>query len=105
MKGAYPQRIKMSTCHGRPPSHAGDRYLPVFHGLPQDLENILPELGGFVQEEHAVVGEAYLSWLGNLAAADEPGIRDGAVSGACMPRNMPSRMHPTSMPAFALPTA
>ena len=37
--------------------------------------------GQFVQEEHAVVGQAHLPRPGVGAAADEPGVGDGVVRG------------------------
>jgi hypothetical protein len=40
------------------------------------------ELGPFIQEEHAVVGERHLAGHRDVAAADQPRIRDSMVGGA-----------------------
>ena len=52
---------------------------PFFEGLPQHFQAAAVELRQFVQEEHAVVGQADLPGPGDAAAADEPGVRDGVV--------------------------
>lgn len=61
---------------------AGDVDAAVFHGLAEDFECAALELGEFVEEEDAVVGEADFSGLGNGAAADESDVADGMVGRA-----------------------
>ena len=46
----------------------------VFHGLAQDFEGALAELGELVEEEDAAVGEADLAGSGPAPAADEAGV-------------------------------
>jgi hypothetical protein len=50
--------------------------------LAQDLENMAAELGQFIQEEHAVVGQRHLAGHRHLTPADQPHVRDGAAGGA-----------------------
>ena len=51
-------------------------------GLAEGFERADVELGQFVEEEHAVVGEADLAGARLAAAADEAGVGDGVVRGA-----------------------
>jgi hypothetical protein len=44
--------------------------------LPPDLQDVAPELGPFIQEEHAIVGERQLARHRHVAPADQPDIRD-----------------------------
>jgi hypothetical protein len=39
------------------------------------------ELGQFIQEEHAVVGQRGLPWHRHVAPAEQPHIRDGEMGG------------------------
>jgi hypothetical protein len=50
--------------------------------LAQDLQHMAAELGQFIQEAHAVVGQRHLARHRHLAAADQPHIRDGMMGGA-----------------------
>jgi hypothetical protein len=49
--------------------------------LAQDLKDLAVELGQFIQEEHAIVGQRHLAWHRHMAATDSPRIRDGVVRG------------------------
>ena len=60
----------------------GDGHPPVFQGLAQHFQDILPKFGQLVQEEHAVVGQADFAGPGDMAAADQSGVGDGVVRGA-----------------------
>jgi hypothetical protein len=50
--------------------------------LPQDFEGGSFELGKFVEEEHAIVGQADFAGTGIGRASDEPDIGDGVMGGA-----------------------
>ena len=50
--------------------------------LAQDLQDMAAELGPFIQEEHAVVGQRHVARHRHVAPADQPRIRDGMVGGA-----------------------
>ena len=54
----------------------------VLERLPQDLQDMAAELGQFIQEEHAIVGQRHVARHRHVAAADQPHIRDGVVRGA-----------------------
>ena len=71
---------------GRRPLGAADGDDFVFHGLAQNFEGALAELGELVEEEDAAVGEADLAGSGPAPAADEAGVRDGVVGRAEGPR-------------------
>jgi hypothetical protein len=49
---------------------------------PPDLQDMAAALGQFIQEAHAVVGQRYFAGHRDVAAADQPRIRDGLVKGA-----------------------
>jgi hypothetical protein len=51
----------------------------VLKRLAQDLKDMATELGQFIQEEHAIVGQRHLARHRHVAAADQPCIRDGVV--------------------------
>jgi hypothetical protein len=68
--------VRSRTC-GR--LYAGDA---VLERLAQDLEDLAAELGQFIQEVHAVVGQRHLARPRHVAPADQPGVRDGMVGGA-----------------------
>ena len=67
---------------GQAALRAADGDGPVFEGLPQHFQPVLPELRHLVQEEHAAVRQADLAGPRPLAADDEAGVRDGVVRGA-----------------------
>src|SRR4029453_7886157 len=50
--------------------------------LAQDLQDMAPELGQFIQEEHAIVGQRHFARHRHVAPADQPRIRDGLVGRA-----------------------
>ena len=49
----------------------GDGHLPGLQRLAQHFQHILAKLGQFVQEQHAVVGQAHLTRFGYGPAADQ----------------------------------
>jgi hypothetical protein len=51
----------------------------VLEQLAQDLQDVAAELREFIQTEQAVVRQRYLARQRDLAAADQPHIRDGVV--------------------------
>jgi hypothetical protein len=44
------------------------------------LQSVAAELGQLVDQEDAMVGEAYLSRAGDAAATDQAGVTDGAAA-------------------------
>ena len=56
-----------------------DSDFPVFEGLAHDFEYLTGELGQFVEEKHAVVGQRYFTRLGKGAATYEGCARYGMV--------------------------
>jgi hypothetical protein len=50
--------------------------------LAQDLKDMAAELGPFIQEEHAMVGQLHLARHRHVAAPNQPRIRDGVVGRA-----------------------
>jgi hypothetical protein len=50
--------------------------------LAQDLKDMPPALGPFIQEENAVVRPLHLARQWHLAPADQPDIGDGVMRGA-----------------------
>ena len=58
---------------------AGDGDGVVFERLAHDFEDVAGELGQFVEEEQAVVGEGDFAGTRDDAAADEAGVGDGVV--------------------------
>ena len=62
-------------------------HLPVFEWLTQKIEHVSPELREFIQKKDPVVGEADLTWLGHVAAADQTCIGYGMMRGAELPFN------------------
>jgi hypothetical protein len=54
--------------------------------LAQDLKDMATELGQFIQEEHAIVGQRHVSRHRHVAPADQPRIRDGVVGRATRAR-------------------
>jgi nickel/cobalt transporter (NicO) family protein len=61
---------------------AGDGDFAVLEGLAKDFEGGAVELGEFIHEEDAVVGEGDFAGAGDGAAAEEADIADGVVRGA-----------------------
>lgn len=59
-----------------------DGDVAVFEGLAKDLQGAAFELGEFVEEEHAVVGEGDFAGAGDGAAAEEADVGDGVVGRA-----------------------
>ena len=58
---------------------ATDADLAILERLPQHLQDILLELGQFIEEQHPVVSQRHLARPGMSAAADQAGIGDGVV--------------------------
>jgi hypothetical protein len=54
-------------------------YDTLLKRLAQDLKDMAAELGQFIQEEHAIVGQRHFSWHRHVASADQPRLRDGVV--------------------------
>jgi hypothetical protein len=50
--------------------------------LAQDRQDMAAELGQFIQEEHAVVGQRDLARHRHVTPTDPPRVRDGMVGGA-----------------------
>jgi hypothetical protein len=50
--------------------------------LPQDLQDMAAELGQFIQEEDAVMGQRHVARHRHGAPADQPDIQDGVMGGA-----------------------
>jgi len=71
--------------HGRDRG-PGDGDAPVFQGLPQNLQGVLPELRQLVEKQDAIVGKADLAGAGHLPPADKSYIGDGVMRGAEGPR-------------------
>jgi hypothetical protein len=46
----------------------------LLKGLAQDLEDMAAELGPFIQEEHAIVGQRHVARHRHVAPADQPDI-------------------------------
>ena len=57
-------------------------YDTLLQRLPQDLQDMAAELGEFIQEEHAMVGQRHLAGHRHVAATDQPRIRDGVMGRA-----------------------
>lgn len=91
--GASPQRIRCEPARtgvhcrdehepggiGEGHGGAGYGYAALFHGLPEQVDDVSAEFGEFVEEEHAVVGQAHLAGPRYVASAYEPGVGDGVV--------------------------
>jgi hypothetical protein len=54
----------------------------ILEWLAQDLKDMAAELGQFIQEEHAIVGQRHVTRHRHVAPADQPRIRDGVVGRA-----------------------
>jgi hypothetical protein len=63
----------------------------VLERLAEHLEDVPPELRAFVQEAHAMVRQRPLARPRDLAATDQPHIRDGVMRGAKRPRGAERR--------------
>jgi hypothetical protein len=57
-------------------------YDTLLERLAQDLQNMAAELGPFIQEEHAMVGQRHLAGHRHVAPTDQPRIREGVVGRA-----------------------
>jgi hypothetical protein len=55
---------------------------PILERLAEPCEDVPPELREFVQAAHAMVRQRHLARQRDLAAADQPHIRDGMMRGA-----------------------
>jgi hypothetical protein len=55
---------------------------PPLERLAQALQDMAAELGQFIQEAHAMVGQCHFASHGHVASADQPHIRDGVMGGA-----------------------
>lgn len=64
---------------GRAAHGARDGDDPILEGLSHDFERFSIELGKFIEEENAVVGEGDFAWSGRAATPDESCIADGVV--------------------------
>jgi len=85
MAGARPDRIARIAARtrvhsgyehksrrvGEGDSSPGYCHLPVFERLTQKIEHVSPKLREFIQKKDPVVGEADLTWLRDVAAADQ----------------------------------
>ena len=54
-------------------------YDTIIELLLHHLEDMAAELGQFIQEEHAMVGQRHFTRHRHVAPADQPRIRDGMV--------------------------
>ena len=66
-------------------------YDTLLERLAQDLQDMAAELGPFIQEKHAVVGQRHVARHGDVAPADQPRIRDGVVGRATRAGRDPRR--------------
>jgi hypothetical protein len=66
-------------------------YDTLLEWLAQDLKDMAAELGQFIQEEHAMVGQRHLTRHRHVAAADQPRLRDGMVGRATRAGRDPRR--------------
>jgi hypothetical protein len=57
-------------------------YETILQRLPQHLQHIAAELGPFIQEEHAMVGQRHVARHRHLAPADQARIREGMMQRA-----------------------
>ena len=57
-------------------------YDTLLQRLPQNLQDVAAELGPFIQEEHAMVGQRHFARHRHVAPADQTRIREGVVWGA-----------------------
>jgi hypothetical protein len=57
-------------------------YDTLLQRLAQDLEDMAPALRQFIQEENAMVRQRHLARPGEVAAADQPHLRDRLMGGA-----------------------
>jgi hypothetical protein len=57
-------------------------YETLLERLAQDLQDMAAELGQFIQEEHAIVGQRHFARHRHVAPADQPRIREGVVGRA-----------------------
>ena len=69
-----------------PPKHTRNCYYTFLQRLPQHLQDMAAELGQFIQEQHAVVGQRHLARHGHVAPPISPasemvwwGARNGRV--------------------------
>ncbi|GBE28988.1 hypothetical protein BMS3Bbin03_02946 [bacterium BMS3Bbin03] len=63
----------------------GNGDLSVFQRLPHHFQHIFLEFRQFIQKQNAVVRQAHFTRMGNLSAADQPGIADGVMGRAERP--------------------
>jgi hypothetical protein len=54
-------------------------YETILERLAQDLEDMAAELGQFIQEAHAIVGQRHVARHRPVPAADQPHIRNSMV--------------------------
>jgi hypothetical protein len=62
--------------------------------LAQDLQDMAAELGPFIQEEHAMMGQRHLAWHRHMADPDQPRIGDGMMGRAKRPGRHQRRTSP-----------
>ena len=84
-----PWRETCCVCNARPASARRSMtcgrlsvYDSPLERWPPALQDVAAELGQFIQEEHAIVGQRHLARHRYVAAADQPRIRDGMVGRA-----------------------
>ena len=65
-------------CGGGP----GNGDVAVFQGLAEHFQDVPMELGEFIEEQHAAMGEADLAGHGVRATAEQAGVGNGVVRGA-----------------------
>jgi hypothetical protein len=56
-------------------------YGTILERLAQDLKDMAAELGPFIQEEHAIVGQRHLARHRHLAATDQAHVWEGILRG------------------------
>jgi hypothetical protein len=66
----------------------------LLQGLAQDFENMAAELGPFIQEEHAIMGQRHVARHRHGAPTNQPHIRDGVVGRTTRASRDPRRAIP-----------
>jgi hypothetical protein len=67
------------------------RYDALLERLAQDFEDMAAELGQFIQEEDAIMGQRHFTRHRHMAPTDQPRIRDGVMGGAAWAGRDPRR--------------
>jgi hypothetical protein len=72
----------------------------ILQRLPQDLQHMAAELGEFIEEEHAMVGQGHLARQGYVAAPDQPRVGNrmmGARHGRVVTKAVRSPVRPATL--------